>query len=42
MKLRTLYVVKKGDVVLLETFDLREATTLANKSGSHVEWVAVY
>lgn len=40
--MKTLYIVKVGDEVLLETFDLREATSTANLCGAYVEMWATY
>lgn len=41
MKTKTLYIVKRNGQVLLETFDLAEATAFANKNAAYVEWWAI-
>ena len=40
--MKTMYVVKRRGEVLLETFDLAEATAFANANCAYVEWLAVY
>lgn len=40
--MRPIYIVKKGDTVLLETYSLKEATEYANRHGAYVEWWATW